>query len=181
MRRSAHDAHEEGPPYRWNMKYYHWESEYEVEDARRFVFGEYVQMKTKQYGSNNTRHTFDQLENIVGKEVEAGFEGRSGGWFVIYDELTEEEYARVSEHVKTAMDTSIKEFLVDEREFRRQEAEEAAEEERDRKRAILASPRIARMLRQLHKHFPDNFTLIVNGVDVVKAHAELLTEPEKVL
>jgi hypothetical protein len=181
MRRQGRDTHEEGPPYRWNMKYYHWESEYEVEDARRFVFGEYVQMKTKRYGSNNARHTFDQLEDIVGKEVEAGFEGRSGGWFVIYDELTTEEYARVTKHVADAMDHAIKEFLVDEREFRRHEAELEAEEERERKQGILADARIARILRQLHKHFPDNFTLVIRGVDVVQAHAELLTEPEKVL
>jgi len=175
------DSHEEGPPYRWNMKYYDWQTDYECEDARRFVFGEYVKMKTKRYGSNHDRYTFDMLADIVGREVEASFEGRSGGWFTIHDELNAVEYAAVTKHVDQAMHGAIKEFLDEERKIRREEQEEAEEDARQLKHEVLSDLRIGRVLKQLHKHFPNNFRLIVRGVDVVKAHEELLTEPEKVL
>jgi hypothetical protein len=79
------------------------------------------------------------------------------------------------------LDSGLKQYLEDERAFRRQEKADAEAEERERRRKVLGNKRLHRLVAQLRKIAGDDFSLVVHGVDVVKTLEETLTEPEKSL
>lgn len=108
--------------YQWDIKFYDWQNEYEVESAVLWAFGEHVKFGTKP-SNGNSRYHFDQLSEVVGRPVEARIQGRSGGWLVIDSELTEEELAKVDAHVEACM-KGLKAFLTEERAFRKEENNE---------------------------------------------------------
>ena len=90
--------------YQWNVKYYDWANEEEIEIARLWAFGDRV---------NNG---YPEINELLGREVSAWFDGRGGGWFVIDSELTEEELIKVSDRI-TAIMGYLPTFLKEEREF----------------------------------------------------------------
>jgi hypothetical protein len=90
--------------YQWNMKYYDWENECEIEIARYWGFGDRV------------GNTYSEINELLGREVSAWFDGRSGGWFVIDSELTEEELIKVNDRI-TAIMEYLPTLLKEEREF----------------------------------------------------------------
>lgn len=79
--------------YQWNIKFYGFESEYEIESACGWAFGEYL----------FTRHQFEYLNEIVGRPIQAHIDGRSGGWLVIDEELTKVELKRVDRHIRSCL------------------------------------------------------------------------------
>jgi hypothetical protein len=176
--------------YQWNCKYYDfgvegeegsWENE--IDDARRFFFGEYTQDK------KGRKCGYDALPFIIGRKpleeggtlIDSGFSGRSGGWFVVDEELTDEELEKLDKYIQEMMDTGLKQFLEEERAVRRQEKADAEAEERERRRQVLGDQRLQRIAAQLRKIAGEDFSLIVHGVDVVKTLEETLTDPEKTL
>ncbi len=90
--------------YQWNVKYYDWGSESEIELARYWAFGDRV------------GNGYSQLNELLGREASAWFDGHSGGWFVIDSELTEEELIKVNDRI-TAIMEYLPTFLKEEREY----------------------------------------------------------------
>jgi len=176
--------------YQWNCKYHDWgfageegSFEDEVESARRFFFGEYIHDKHGRKGG------YEALPAIIGRKpldeggalIDSGFSGRSGGWFVVDEDLTDEELEKLDTYIMEMMNQGLKQYLEDERAFRRQEKADAEAEERERRRKVLSDKRLQRIADRLRKIAGDDFSLIVHGVDVVKTLEETLTEPEKSL
>ena len=73
--------------YQWNIKYYNFESEFEVEVAQFWVFG----------------NDFDAIKDLLDREVECSIAGRSGGWFVIDTELTKKELKLIDAYIKSCL------------------------------------------------------------------------------
>jgi hypothetical protein len=173
--------------YQWNAKYYDWGTdeegsfEFEIEEARRYFFGEFIQRKNGKWG-------YEALPAIIGRKpldeggelISSGFSGRSGGWFVVDDELTEEELHTLDQYIEKMMKGELKQFLEEERAIRRQEKQDAEEEERQRRREVISDPRLLRVVDQL-RAITDDFSLIVRGVDIVKELEATVTEPERTL
>ena len=90
--------------YQWCVKYYDWGNEGEIEIARLWGFGDRV------------GNTYSEINELLGREVSAWFDGRSGGWFVIDSELTEEELIKVNDRI-TAIMEYLPTLLKEEREF----------------------------------------------------------------
>lgn len=159
----------------WNMKCYGWEDDNEIEAARTWAFGEYL------YG----RQTFENIKDIVkrnGKQpdVKCGFEGRSGGWFVVYSPLTSAEVRRLDRYIKKVM-TELPAFLKEERAQRYREEEARLDAERQSKRVLLQNPVVQQAYRDLFAQFGDDFQLLIKGVDVTATYAEILANPETVI
>lgn len=92
--------------YQWNIKFYGFQAEWEIEIAQQWVFGDYIYSKGH----------FEYLNEVVGRPVKASIQGRSGGWLVIDEELTDEERAKVDAHVAASM-KALPEFLKEERAY----------------------------------------------------------------
>jgi len=103
--------------YQWNVKFYGFAAEWELEAATFWALGEYLYSKGQ----------FEYLNEIVGRPVRASLSGRSGGWLVIDEELTDEELRKVDTHVAACM-RALPEFLKEERAYH---ASLIAEEETD--------------------------------------------------
>lgn len=95
--------------YQWNIKYYRFESEFEIESAILWAFGEY---SYKDRG-------FDGLNELLGRAVKSGTDGRSGGWLVIDTELTDAELELIDAHVESCL-KGLPDFLKEEREYRKE-------------------------------------------------------------
>ena len=108
-------GHRDYGRYQWNVKFYGWQNEWEIEAARLWAFGEYMY----------SRGGFDELNDLIGRPVKASLSGRSGGWLVIDTELTKAELRKVDRHVKACM-KGLPAFLKEERAFN---TEETCEEE----------------------------------------------------
>jgi hypothetical protein len=79
--------------YQWNIKYYGWESDFQINEAVLWAFGVYYYSKGQ----------FDYLNEVVGRPVRAFQAGRSGGWLVIDEPLTDKELRAVNRHIKVCM------------------------------------------------------------------------------
>lgn len=90
--------------YQWNVKYYDWADDGEIESARLWAFGDRV------------GNGYSELNELLGRDVPAWFDGRSGGWFVIDSELTEEELIKVNDRITSIMEY-LPTLLKEEREF----------------------------------------------------------------
>jgi hypothetical protein len=96
--------------YQWNIKFYGgFHSEYEIEIARCWAFGDYLYSKGE----------FEYLNEVVGRPVKASIQGRSGGWLVIDTELTQAELKKVDQHVKACL-KGLSAFLKEDRELNEQ-------------------------------------------------------------
>ena len=113
--------------YQWNIKYYGWQNDYEIESAVLWGFGDYVKIGTKAINGNTIRG-FYLIGELVGRPIESFTAGRSGGWLVVNTELTEEELTKIDSHVESVM-KSLPSFLEEERSFRKEEEEAAQREE----------------------------------------------------
>lgn len=100
--------------YQWGIKYYGFESEFEIELAQNWAFGSYTKLQSGKYG-------FWLINDLLGREVEASIEGRSGGWFVIHSKLSKAELDKVDAHIEQCREY-LPDFLIEEREFRKSEA-----------------------------------------------------------
>lgn len=105
--------------YQWDIKFYGWNNDYEIESAVLWGFGDHVKIGTKELNGNGI-YGFDLISDIVGRPIESSIEGRSGGWFVVHSELSEEELQKINEHVDGVM-KGLPEFLKEERKFREEE------------------------------------------------------------
>lgn len=90
--------------YQWNIKYYKFESDFEIEEAILWALG--------QHGKNAVGYGFDYLDEIIGRPVKSHTDGRSGGWLVIDTPLTEEELQRIDDHIESHYNAMF-EFLLD--------------------------------------------------------------------
>ena len=150
--------------YRWNMKFGDWQDDQEIEDARQWAFGEYI----------HKRQAFENINDIIGRSekapwVKCGFEGRSGGWFCVYEELDDDELQKLDEHIKNTME-GLPEFVRTEREFHAEMQREEEEAECKKRQEILSNPKLSRVITQVRKLAGgDNFKLVIKGVDVMEA------------
>ena len=71
----------------WDIKYYGFESEYEVEYAQLWAFGE----------------NFEMLQIATGVKAEFFIEGRSSGWLCTNTELTVKQLQKITEYVKECL------------------------------------------------------------------------------
>lgn len=94
--------------YQWNVKSYEFNNEFEIESARDAFFE-----------TLGTQQIWLEELNIRGIS-QVFFAGRSGGWLVINDDLTEEEVSKITKYIKDSL-KALPEFLKQEREFRAQE------------------------------------------------------------
>lgn len=108
--------------YQWNIKFYQWNNDYEIESAVLWGFGDHVKIGTKAI-NGNTVYGFDLISERLGRPIESSIEGRSGGWFVIHSELSEEELKAIDDHVRSVME-GLPDFLKEERKFREEEENE---------------------------------------------------------
>lgn len=92
--------------YQWNIKYYGFQNEHEIELAQLWAFGDYLYSKGE----------FEYLNEVVGRPVKASIQGRSGGWLIIDTELTDDELDKVTKHVDACM-KGLDDFLKEERRF----------------------------------------------------------------
>ena len=153
--------------YQWNVKHYGWEDmEQEIEAARLWAFGESVAFTTVVGGARYLCR--EHIEELIGRKVSCGFYGRSGGWFVVVDDLTEVELEKIDDHVKLTME-SLPKFLREERRINAEFEQKAEEDEMARTAELLADTRIIKALELLYQAAPDDFKLIVRGIDVAKA------------
>jgi len=124
--------------YQWNIKYYGWQNDYEIESAVLWGFGDHIKIGTKAINGNTIRG-FDLLNEKLGRPIEASIEGRSGGWLVVHSELSEEELNVVDDYVRSVME-GLPSFLEEERKFRKEEEEEIQREEnifKDKKERVF--------------------------------------------
>lgn len=105
--------------YHWDIKYPYWNSEFEIESAVLWVFGDHIKIRTKSV-NGNTVYGFDLINDLLGRSVEASIEGRSGGWFVVHEELSEEEIQKIDTYIMNSM-KALPDFLKEERAFREEE------------------------------------------------------------
>ena len=101
--------------YQWDIKYYGFESEFEIEAAGVWAFGDHVKVGTNPVNGNKV-YGFDGISNLLGRPIQSSTAGRSGGWLVIDTALTDEELDKVDKHVEACM-AHLKDFLIDERAF----------------------------------------------------------------
>ena len=79
--------------YQWNVKYYSYESEDEIEFIQLCLLG--IDLERGK--------GFTALKDLLNKDVESHLGGRSGGWLVINTPLTNEELSIVDEYVSISM------------------------------------------------------------------------------
>lgn len=101
--------------YQWDIKYYWWESDYEIEAAVQWAFGDRVRNGANPH-TRNTVYGFDGISELLGRPIASSIAGRSGGWLVIDTELTQTELERMDEFVEGLM-AGLPQFLRDEREY----------------------------------------------------------------
>lgn len=77
--------------YQWDVKYYGWEDEIEIEIVAAHFLG------------GQTKNGYEVIDEIVGRPVNCFFEGRSGGWLVIDTKLTEKELKKVDKFIERSM------------------------------------------------------------------------------
>lgn len=142
--------------YRFNIKYYHWENTREIEAALDWAFGFY---------SHKDGGHFELIDDHMNRRIRASIDGRSGGWLVIQEELSEAELAKLTAYVESVM-KALPDFLAEERVHRKEEAEEAAREEQAARDKLKADPRVRDVLTTLHEIAGTDFKLLVRGIDV---------------
>jgi hypothetical protein len=96
--------------YAWEIKYYRFENDYEVEQSQLWAFGEHVKLSNGQYG-------FEHFTELFGRDIVSHIDGRSGGWLVIQSELSKAELRKIDTYISAIM-KALPQFLNDERQAR---------------------------------------------------------------
>ena len=86
-------------PYQWNIKFYDWQSDDEIEAANEAFFYD----------------DFYDLKERLWRDVKVHIDGRSGGWFVIDEDLTVDEWEEVNDYINGVM-KALPKFLKEYRE-----------------------------------------------------------------
>lgn len=142
--------------YQWNIKFYGFESDFEIEMSQQWAFGSYMHSKQQ----------FDQINEVIGRPVKAGIGGRSGGWFVIYDELTEEELKKLDKYVEKVI-KNLPEYLKEERELKVIGENEHLELELKTKTELLNNKKIKKTIELLKEVAGQDLVLCVKGIKLV--------------
>lgn len=82
--------------YQYDVKYYGYESECEVDHITSCFLGEHVKLKNGRYG-------FELLSDLLKRDIESRLDGMSGGWLVIDTELTARELTRLDKYVENRL------------------------------------------------------------------------------
>lgn len=82
--------------YQWNIKYYDYEHEIEIEYIQLCLLGEHFEYEKNKYN-------FTALKDLLNKDIESRLDGHSGGWLVIDTPLTNKELSIVDEYVSNSM------------------------------------------------------------------------------
>lgn len=142
--------------YQWNIKYYGFEDQNEIEAAQFWAFGEYS-YKTG---------TFDGIDELIGRPVKASIQGRSGGWFVIDTELTEKELKTIDRHVSACM-KALPEFLSEERQYHADEAAAIERETRAREKKLKSDKRIKQAMKLIKEVSGRDAVLVIQGIKLI--------------
>lgn len=121
--------HQKYGPYQWNVKLYNVpiENDWDYETLQLYFLGEHKKLPKGGYG-------FEFISEELGRPIESSLEGRSGGWLVVHDELSDDEISKIDWMVE-GIHKNAKKFLEEEHEYQRNEArqekiqEELREEE----------------------------------------------------
>lgn len=151
--------------YQWNIKFYGFQDESEIEAAQLWAFGEHIVVSKSERGSTNLKYGFEGISALLERPIESGTAGRSAGWLVIDTELTDAELEKVDAHVKSCME-GVAEFLKEEREFHASEKKAQADQaEADLKR-LKRDPNIQLVLKVLDETGLD-YSLSVDGIKLI--------------
>lgn len=150
---SRYSVHKHHGPNQWNIKYYGFESDSEIESAITVFFGTY-DYKTS---------SFDQINELIGRTLKVTISGRSGGWFVVHDELSESEFQLIDEHINSAM-SSLPDFLRDERQSREDEKLVFEKQQQQLRESLLSNSEIQSALETLRRVSGSDFQLSVKGI-----------------
>lgn len=146
-------GHSEYGKYQWNIKYYGFHTEDEIESARFWALGEYIYV------------SFDHINEVVGRKVAVSLEGRSSGWLTIHEDLTKIEVAKISKHIKNCL-KGLPAFLKEERRIRSKEKQDRIAHETTT-RAILTNNKalkgVCSRLRTLSGY---DVTLSIRGIPI---------------
>jgi len=134
-------------------------SESELENIQLCFLGQHEKLASGKYG-------FEYINDWLGREVPSYLEGRSGGWLTINTELTDEEIAKVDEFVASCL-KAIPEFLKEEREYRANEAKEAAEQEARTEAELQADPRVMQALDLIKQIAGCDAVVMVKGTKLI--------------
>lgn len=142
--------------YQWNIKFYGFEAEHEVETAQNWAFGEYS------YSTGQ----FDYLNEVVGRPVKASLQGRSGGWLVVDTELTEAELTKIDEHVKACL-KGLSAMLVDERQMIVDADLEAETAELETRASLESDFRIVAALDMIREVAGADAVVVIKGIKLI--------------
>lgn len=145
--------------YQWNVKYPRFQSDQEIEAARFWALGEYVKNSDGNYG-------FSVLSDMLKRPIESSMAGRSGGWLVIDTPLTAAELRKIDRHVAQSMQ-ALPGYLKEEREFRRQEAEDAVNAERRTRAELAADKRVERIKALVREVAGTDAVLMLKGIKII--------------
>lgn len=165
LRRCEHDSSYFGGAfnrygrYQWDIKYHGWQSEYEIESAREYFFGEFRQLKV------NDSYLFgcESIDELLGRKIKASIQGRSGGWLVIDTELTASELKKIDRFVSRMM-TQLPKYLKGERDFQKQQEVEAMEDEKRREIEIKGNAKLKQAVELIRSQCGADFTLLCRGI-----------------
>lgn len=146
-------------PYQWDIKYYGWECDSEIESAQQWAFGEHCQLKDGTRG-------FDYLNDLMGREIEAYIEGHSGGWLVVHTELSQAELEKLDKHVKACMD-GLDEYLKDERQAQADIDAEIERETLEREAKLNSDIRVKRIKELIKDIAGQDATLTISGIKII--------------
>lgn len=87
--------------YQWNIKYYGFQSDEEIEYALLSFLGVYVTSGDGFF--KDVESGFIKLIQLLKRPIESHIDGRSNGWLVISTELTDKELKIVDEYIESCM------------------------------------------------------------------------------
>lgn len=144
--------------FQWDVKLHHidLEHEYELEMLRDTFLG--------YYGKYDNKYGFEHINDLLGRKVDASLAGRSGGWLVIDENLSETEVEKIDNLVTDIMNHSQAVL----NEYRREAEEERQAElaELNNKRDEIASLDNVKKAVKLLKAISSDIKLTINGIEL---------------
>lgn len=143
--------------YQWNIKYYGFKDDNEIEAAQNWAFGPY----------NYETGTFETINDLLGMKIEASIQGRSGGWLVVDTQLTDEQLAVMDNFVKHCL-KGLPAFLEEERVFHK-EMDAAAgltDDEATLQDDLKKNEKLVQAIELIREFAGPDFVLLVKGVRV---------------
>lgn len=87
--------------YQWNVKYYGYQSEDEIEYAQFMFLGNYIE-----HGQGHFKDVvsgFETINQLLDRQIESSLQGRSNGWLVINTDLSIKELEIVDAYIQNSM------------------------------------------------------------------------------